>query len=108
VAGFKIDGLPEDSVGRAFGIDGLQALLLAAQALRIRMEALGVEFSWLGGEPGASGIPPAIPTAFGLAFTHRAEELISTDLVKYAKSPEGLAVRRAEKRRVARRAGRRR
>jgi hypothetical protein len=82
VAGFRIEGLAEECTGRSFGIDGLQAVLLAAQALRNRMEGLDVGFSWLGGEQGDTGIPPAIPTSLGFAFTKMAEDLISREVSK--------------------------
>jgi hypothetical protein len=101
VAGFRVEGLTEECTGRSFGIDGLQALLLAAQALRLRLEGLDVRFSWAGGEPGDTGIPPAIPTSLGLAFTNMAKDLISREVAKLV--PVG--PKRAGKRRRVRKVG---
>lgn len=76
VAEFSIEGLPETIWGRAIGIDSLQAILLAAQALRQRLEALDVEFVWLEREPNDSGIPREIADNYGLAFSRYAEQLV--------------------------------
>ena len=104
VAAFKVGGLDEECSGRAFGVDGLQALLLAAQALRMRMEKLALDFTWLGGEPRDTGIAPQIPTSFGLGFARRAQEVVAKELPKYVRSPEGRKARREERRRTAQRA----
>jgi hypothetical protein len=94
VAGYSVVGLSEECTGRAFGVDGLQALLLAAQSLRIRMAKLRLNFTWLGGEPRATGIDPTIPS-FGLAFEKRAQAAVEAELAKYARSRRKPAKREA-------------
>ncbi|MGY2082518.1 DUF6968 family protein [Blastococcus sp. SYSU DS0539] len=48
----RIDGLGDDAVRVAFGVDSLQALLLSVHSLRLtlaqRAEAAGVALDWLG------------------------------------------------------------
>lgn len=98
-APFTVTGLPGEYRSRALGADGLQALLLAAQALRSWLERSGMKFSWLGGEVGHTGIPRTIADVFGLAFSRHAEELVTRESTAH--------VRRvmAARRRAAKRAG---
>lgn len=100
-AEFAISGLRKEIKGRAFGIDSLQALLLAAQALRLRLEGLGVQFSWLGGEAGDSGIPRVIPNSYGLAFSERAEQLVLEEATRFVRA--AMKVRRIQRRAHGRR-----
>ncbi|MGM1060323.1 DUF6968 family protein [Saccharothrix sp. Mg75] len=48
----RITGLGDEVVGRAFGVDSLQAMLLSVYKLRLelaaRAEAAGVELNWMG------------------------------------------------------------
>lgn len=74
----------------------MQALLIAAQALRIRLEGLGRQFTWLGGEPGDTGIQRTIPFGFGLAFSKRAEKLIEQEATTFVRAR--MRARRAAKR----------
>jgi hypothetical protein len=49
---YRITGLGDEAVGAAFGVDSLQALLLAVYRVRLdlaaRAESAGVELDWLG------------------------------------------------------------
>lgn len=92
-APFVVEGLAEEYRDRALGADSLQALLLAADALRNWLEEIDVKFTWLGGEMGYTGIPRTIVDVFGLAFSKHAEQLVKAEAIRYV---EG----RAEERRA--------
>ncbi|AEB45605.1 DUF6968 family protein [Micromonospora maris] len=68
---FQVEGLGEDSVQTAYGVDSLQALLLAAYRVRLLLaehaEQTSARLDWLGQpdfglrvDPGPAG-PPASP-----------------------------------------------
>ncbi|NGY66065.1 hypothetical protein G7043_44985 [Lentzea sp. NEAU-D13] len=44
----QIVGLGDDSVGAAFGVDSLQALLLSVYAVRIKLAESDITVNWLG------------------------------------------------------------
>src|SRR5262245_62167997 len=69
---YSIDGIRPRRRGKVYGFDGLQALLIGAEKIRIEMESLGMLFSFAGGEANDTGIPRSIPIAFGLAFSKHA------------------------------------
>ncbi len=101
-APFAVKGLPEEYRSRALGADGLQALLLAAQALRNWLERSGLEFAWLGGETGYTGIPRTIADSFGLEFSKYAEQLITKELTAHVQ--RNMAARRKASKRATPRA----
>lgn len=44
----QIVGLDDDSIGAAYGVDSLQALLLSVYAVRVKLAESGSTFDWLG------------------------------------------------------------
>src|SRR5688572_6376949 len=44
----QITGLGDDSVGAAYGVDSLQALLLSVYAVRVKLAESGGTLDWLG------------------------------------------------------------
>ncbi|GGU54103.1 DUF6968 family protein [Lentzea flava] len=44
----QIAGLGDDSVGAAYGVDSLQALLLSVYAVRVKLAESGGTLDWLG------------------------------------------------------------
>lgn len=84
-AEFAVRGQKTIIRGRAFGVDQLQALLLAVQGLRLKLEALGAELRWIGGEHGDTGIPRLIPIAFGLEFSKRAERVLDKEVTRFVR-----------------------
>lgn len=85
LAEYVIKGLPQDILGRAFGVDGMQALFLAAQGLRIKLESLNAPVSWLGGEQGSTGIHREIPWSYGLSFSKRAEKIVEKEAARFVR-----------------------
>lgn len=98
-AGFSVAGLAEPCTGRALGVDSLQALLHAAQAVRLLLEGVAPTFTWFGWEPGDTGIPRTIPVSYGLAFSKAMERLIEERTTEFVQ--QKLKVRRPQKRIVS-------
>lgn len=96
VAEFQIKGLARKIAGRVFGVDSLQALLLGAQALRLQMEALKV-FSWVGLERN-TGIPREIPWSYGREFSEQAEELVTSEALRFGHVEGSIGRKRASTR----------
>jgi hypothetical protein len=61
---FLIEGIGESKVERAGGVDSLQALLMAIEGVRVRLEQSGRNFFWLDPNIGAD-IPLYVPTTWG-------------------------------------------
>lgn len=85
IAEFEILGLDEQTLDRAIGVDEMQAMLLATQGLRLRLEALGPELHFLG-RAGDSGIPRLITTSYGLEFAQRAEQLVDDEAARFVEA----------------------
>ncbi len=56
---YQIVGLGRSSVGAAYGVDALQALQLALDAVRVRLRRK--RCTWEGGKEGDPGFPRAVP-----------------------------------------------
>lgn len=93
IAEFRIAGLPKQISGSVVGIDSLQALQLATQAIRFHLETLK-KVSWLGQEA-TTGIPREIPWTYGLEFSKRAEQLVADEATKFVRT--SVETRRAAK-----------
>src|SRR5882762_9859251 len=63
VCRFGISGLKNGASGSAHGVDGIQALLLALEAVRLTLDRSGAIFSWLGGD-NETGFPRLVPTYY--------------------------------------------
>jgi hypothetical protein len=63
----------------AFGLDGLQALLMALDGVRAHLSQIPPT-TWQGGEPGDHGVPRMISQAFGLAFSRHMDAIIDKEL----------------------------
>ncbi len=85
LAKFRLSGLTKPIVGGIRGGDGLQAMLLAAQLLRVHLEQLGRELQWGGEDPGNTGIPRDIGWSYGLAFSKKMERLVEKEIVELLK-----------------------
>lgn len=68
-----------EHVQQAFGLDGLQALFMAFEGVRAQLSRMP-PMTWVGGEPGDSGVPRMVPQAFGLAFSRHIDELLDKEL----------------------------
>lgn len=72
----------------AYGLDALQALLNAIDGARVKIEALGLKLSWVGGEPGDHGIPQTVPSYFGRAFAETIERFIEQQIRAFVAAAE--------------------
>lgn len=83
---FHISGAGLMIADRVYGVDALQALLLAAEAVRIHLEQSGITFSWCGGEPGDTGIPRFVPIGFGSEFSRLMDRVVDREIAKFVRS----------------------
>lgn len=79
---FLIEGIGAPIVGRAGGVDTLQALLQAVEGVRVNLEQTGHCFVWLNAKDGL-GIPFLIPLSHGKSLEDRVRKLIAKDLAEW-------------------------
>jgi hypothetical protein len=80
---FLLDGFEKPRIQFGRGVDGLQALLVAIEGIRVTLERSGKHFSWLGGEDGDLGLPQFIPTVFGAEFSNKMGQLVEKEMSKF-------------------------
>jgi hypothetical protein len=85
---YEIDGLGGARVEVAHGLDAMQALMMALEAIRVRLEQDGLQCTWQGGEEGDAGFPRVVPTFFGPAFTATIHRLIDREVERFSKVVE--------------------
>lgn len=83
----------------AWGVDTLQALQLAIQALRLELMPLVEQLKWEGAAAGSLGIPMAIPEYFGPELTRSLERRVEQMVESHARKLEEQHRRRAPARR---------
>jgi hypothetical protein len=74
-----IEGIGDDEVKYAEGVDGIQALQSAMMHARNALMASGLPLTWLGQEPGDIGLPLPIQSIFGLWFERRLEAMVQDE-----------------------------
>lgn len=99
---FSIEGIGDRKLRDARGIDSMQALQNALQAIRLELAPHTSSLSWAGGQEGWLGFPKVIPDLFGPTFTHHLEAMVDQEVDRFARTLER-ATRHAETRRVSRR-----
>jgi hypothetical protein len=72
----------------AHGLDGVQALILAIEAIGRELETYGGMLSWEGGEHGDTGFPRFIPNIFGLKPYKRLVRLVDRQIERIARKTE--------------------
>ncbi len=103
VCAFRIDGIEDSRRHLAYGVDSIQALLIAIERARIMLDASGLDFIWQGGEPGDTGIPRTVPSFYGLAFARKIERHIEREVEQFGRSDEARSNRaRKDKARTGR------
>lgn len=85
---YQISGLGRAKVHYAYGVDALQALILAIEGIRTALEKTGRRLSWVGGEPGDTGFPRFVPTFFGLDFSKRLNKFLDQEVRRFARRAE--------------------
>ena len=77
---FSVEGAEPGSVDRAYGIDSLQALVLALEGVRLAVECRRDQLSWLGGPSGELGLSRRVPDFLRLKFERRLNKLIDREV----------------------------
>jgi hypothetical protein len=75
---YRVTGLGRPRAGRATGADGLEALLLAVEAVRRELEPFEGRLTWTG-EPGELGLPTAVPDFLGADFRRRVARMVRSE-----------------------------
>jgi hypothetical protein len=78
---FLIEGIGEPKVETACGVDSLQALILAIEGLRVRLEQTGRNFVWLDPNMGVD-IPLYVPSVYGKRLVERVSRAIEREIVR--------------------------
>jgi hypothetical protein len=98
---FSIQGLEDASVQTTIGSDSFQALQLAIQALRVRLNETGRKFLWSPCDPAfGSGIAPELPLGLGTASEHRIQRIIEREVKGWAQRLEGGVRRQPQTKRL--------
>lgn len=98
---FSIQGLEGGGVQTIAGSDSFQALLLAVQAIRARLEGTGRRFLWMPGDPAfGSGIPLELPLGLGESFERRVKRFIQREVKGWAQRLEGGVRRQPQTKRL--------
>ena len=79
----------------------MQAILLTLEGVRWHLRDSGIEWRWIHGEKGETGIPRYVPIGFGRKFAAKLESMIEAETNKFAAAAE-----RSYKRSVAKRRSR--
>ena len=95
---FNVIGLPPDPPLYAIGVDAMQSLTIAIDAIRIKMEPHADGLTWAFGEDvGRLGLPVFVPSHFGIAFERRLLNLISTEVTDFINAARAAADERQGK-----------
>ena len=78
---FLIEGVGESKVETTYGVDSLQALILAITGVRVRLEQSGRNFFWFDPNIGAD-IPLYVPTVWGKRLVERVSLAIERETVR--------------------------
>jgi hypothetical protein len=83
---YQIAGLKKSRVEAAYGVDAFQALMMALEGIRVRLQQADVICTWVGGEKGDSGFPRFVPAFFGATFSARFNRQIDRELTRFGKA----------------------
>ena len=78
---FLIQGVGKSKVQKTFGVDSLQALMMAIEGVRVGLEQTGRRFFWLDPEIGTD-IPLSVPTIWGKQLVERVRLAIERETVR--------------------------
>jgi len=71
-----------------YGVDQMQAILLAFEGVLTTLRNSGIEWRWIHGEKGDIGVPRFVPSGFGRRFASRLESIIDAETNKFAANAE--------------------
>jgi len=78
---FLIEGIRESKVQFSYGVDAMQALIIAFQVIRAIIKQSGRKLFWRGPKMGTH-FPMLVPTSFGEAFEDRVGLAIEREIVR--------------------------
>ena len=78
---FLIEGVGNSKVQKGFGVDSLQALMMAIEGVRVGLEQTGRRFFWLDPEIGPD-IPLRVPTVWGKQLVERVRLAIERETLR--------------------------
>lgn len=79
------------TINRAFGVDALQALMLAIQLLKVQLEGVSPRIRWDAGEaPGDVGIEKSLYGGLGFEFRKKIERKVDAAVLAEARRLERL------------------
>jgi len=81
---FQVNGLGDSRLQYAYGMDAIQALVMALDGIRVTLEKNGESVTWLGGDEGEHGIPRFVPQFFGAGFSKHIELIIDKEIALFA------------------------
>lgn len=79
---YSISGIGLHGFRRSLGVDALQSLMLAIEAVRVTLAPHRSALTWLDGEPGGIGITVSVPYAFGQQLAERLEALVERETLR--------------------------
>ena len=83
-----IEGIGDRKLCQAHGIDSIQALQNALQAIRLELTPHTSSLRWEGGQDGWLGFPKPLPDLFGPTFAQSLEEMVDREVDRFARSLE--------------------
>ena len=84
---YRVRGLGRVKLGRALGEDGVQALQLAFEAVRLELDPHAGTLTWYGAA-GETGFPQYVPYSLGSRFRKRLEAVVSREIEREARRLE--------------------
>jgi hypothetical protein len=82
-----------------YGVDQMQAILLAFEGVLTALRNSGTEWGWIHGDKGDIGVPRFVPRGFGRRFASKLESIIDAETNKFATIAERRHYRRLAKKR---------
>lgn len=84
VCPFQVTGLETSETQYAYGVDCFQALIMALEGIRTKLEKSGMSLTWIGGQTGEHGFPRFVPSFYGPDFSRHVNELIEGEILRFA------------------------
>jgi len=77
---FRISGLSHQVDDCAYGVDGLQAIIIALQGIRFHLDRAPESMTWCDGPVGELGLPRPIPDSYGLDVEKRLAKVVGEEV----------------------------
>jgi hypothetical protein len=88
LAPFEIRDLNGSQVHYSYGVDPLQALILALEGIRVRLDKSRPRLTWVGGPAGEIGFSRLVPDLGSPEFRRRIEQLIDREVERFVRKLE--------------------